>query len=274
MKHGSNAITRALLIGKNSFLARAVLSIESTDLSLDSVSHTSDLISIDYEAYDVVVNMAYDPSYMRQPYREESDFDLTVVKQLAASRTHYIMLSTRQVYGTTAPFHITEECHPEPCGQYGHNKLRTEIAIQSLLGERCTILRVSNVFGFELGRHTFFGIALGTLKQSNRILLDVSPFVARDFIYVEDFARSLWRVLVNCPIGVYNLGSACATQLGHIALWLIEGYGGGDLVVTSPAERDSFELDIQKLTSCIGLPDLAMDVRTRCIEIGRKLRDA
>jgi nucleoside-diphosphate-sugar epimerase len=130
------------------------------------------------------------------------------------------------------------------------------------------------VFGFEPGRHTFFGIALQTLKLSNKILLDVSPFVKRDFIYIQDFAHILRRVLVHCPQGVFNLGSGCATPLGRIALGIIEGYQSGELVVTSPVERDSFELDIHRLTSCIGSMDSPMDIHSRCVEIGRKLRDA
>jgi nucleoside-diphosphate-sugar epimerase len=274
MKHQSGTITKVLMIGKNSFLASGILDIESSDLTFDCVSHTVDFASIDFSAYDVVVNMAYDPSYMKQPYREEFDFDLNAAKHVAKSSSHYVLLSTRRVYGAKMPFRISEKCLPEPVEHYGRNKLRTETEVQALLGQRCTILRVANVFGFEPGRHTFFGIALGTLKRSNRILLDVSPFVARDFIYIDDFVTLLKRVLLHRPHGVYNLGSGHATQLGRLALWIIEGYEDGVLLVTSPAERDSFELDIQKLTSCIGPLGRSLDVRARCIEIGRKLRDA
>lgn len=267
-------VTRALLVGMNSFLAREVQSIQSDDLILDAVSHSASFASIDVDSYDVVINMAYAPSFMRQPYQEETDFDLAVARQVAKFRSHYVMMSTRRVYGSAAPFHITEECNPEPVEHYGRNKLRTERAVYDLLGSKCTVLRVANVFGFEPGRHTFFGIALQSLKQSNRILLDVSPFVKRDFLYIQDFAQLLRRILVHRPQGIYNLGSGCATQLGRIALGIIMGYQSGELVVTSPVERDGFELDIQKLTSRIGWLDSPIDIHSRCVEIGRKLKDA
>ncbi len=274
MAVGGMAATRALLIGKSSFLARGILSQENRELSVDALSHTADLASIDLDSYDVVVNTAYDPSYMMHPYREEADFDLKVAKHVERCRAHYVMLSTRRVYGPAAPFRITERCRPMPDGHYGRNKLRTETAIQSMLGSRCTILRVGNVFGFELGRRSFFGIALRTLKESNRIVLDVSPFVSRDFVHLGDFATLLRRTLVHRPQGVYNLGTGCATAVGRIALSIIEGYQSGDLLVTSPVERDSFELDVMKLSSCIGSLDSVIDVHTRCVEIGRKLKDA
>ena len=274
MNYKTAALTRALLVGRGSYLAGETARIESDDLLIDAAFHSVDLSSIDFDSYDVVVNMAYDPRYMRESYREESDFDLEVARHIAGSRSHYVMLSTRKVYGTSVPFRITEEFHPEPDGHYGRNKLRSEFAVQELLGNRCTILRIGNVFGFEPGRHTFFGAALRTLKESNKIELDVSPFVFRDFIYVQDFACLLRRTLVQRPSGIFNLGSGCATQLGRIALWIIEGHQNGHLVVTSPLERDNFELDIRKLTSRIGFLKPAMDVRGRCLEIGRKLRNA
>ena len=106
MNQTSHASKRALLVGKNSFLAREVLSAQSDDLFLDAVPHSASLASIDVDSYDVVINMAYDPSFMRQPYREEVDFDLAVARQVVKFRSHYVMMSTRRVYGAAAPFHI------------------------------------------------------------------------------------------------------------------------------------------------------------------------
>ena len=40
--------------------------------------------------------------------------------------------------------------------------------------------------------------------------------------------------------------------MGRLALWLIEGYGRGRLVVESPDERDSFVLDTRNLKALLG----------------------
>jgi dTDP-4-dehydrorhamnose reductase/UDP-glucose 4-epimerase len=148
----------------------------------------------------------------------------------------------------------------------------TEQAVQGMLGDRCTILRVSNVFDFEPGRHTFFGIALRTLKEEGRIVLDVSPYVRRDFVHAEDFASMLFRVIDRVPGGILNLGSGQAIEVGRIALWLLEGFGAGQLLVLTPEERDQFELDITRFESLFGPVEPKKDIRTRCLEIGRRLR--
>ena len=233
-----------LLVGQGSQLARAVLRTSDNTLSFHAVSHTVDWQTLNLAAYDAVVNMAYDPLYMREAYDEARDFDLFVAHKAKEHGVHYVMLSTRRVFGpVTASEPIREDHLPAPIDHYGRNKLTTETAVQRLLGDRCTILRVANVFDFEPGRHTFFGIALKNLKATNRITLDVSPFVKRDFIHVDDFAQIARKVLAVCPTGLFNLGSGEATEVGKIALWLIEGYGQGELLVISPEHRDAFELD-------------------------------
>jgi len=273
MNQSSAVSQRALLIGSGSHLGGAVLAAEGDGLSIDAVSHSVGLESLNLDEYNVVVNMGYDPRYMREPYVQELDFDLAVAKWVAQSSTHYVMISTRRVYGQPMPFKIDEDCVPQPQDHYGRNKYRTEQQVHELLGPRYTIVRVANVFGFEPGRHTFFGIALDSLKRNNKIVLDVSPFVRRDFIYIDDFARTLRRVLTLRPEGLFNLGSGESTAIGHVALWMIEGYGKGDLVVTSPVERDEFELNIDKLVRAIGPMESSVTIRERCNKIGERLSE-
>jgi UDP-glucose 4-epimerase len=105
------------------------------------------------------------------------------------------------------------------------------------------------------------------------VLLDVNPFVRRDFLHAEDFAAMLLRVLQDAPGGVLNIGSGRATEIGRIALWLIEGFGRGEMVALTPEERDCFELDISRFQALYGPFRPAKDIRTRCIEIGRRLRN-
>jgi UDP-glucose 4-epimerase len=269
----SGPAVAVLLVGKSSQLARAVLETASAAIAVHAVSHDTDWNAIHFDDFDVVVNMAYDPRYMREPYDEAKDFDLWVARKTDAARPHFVMLSTRRVYGPNAPFPANESTVPAPADHYGRNKLATEIAVKQLLGPRCTILRVANVFGFEPGHHTFFGIVLKSLKERGQIVLDVAPTVRRDFIYIEDFARIVRALLANPPGGTLNIGSGVATELGSIARAVIEGYGEGQLVVESEQERDNFLLDVSRLESVIGPTSASAGILQRCREIGARLRN-
>lgn len=266
---------KILVIGKNSFLAKAFISHNNRKFDCTSISHDEDLRALDLEDFSSVLNMAYDPDYFKMPYTAERDFDLQVAQSVAGRGPHFFMLSTRKIYGARAPFPADENAPVAPTDQYGTNKAVTENAVRALLGSKCTILRIANVFGFELGRHTFFGIALSTLKRENRILLDVSPFTPRDFLSVDSFAEMLGKTVAESPAGIFNMGSGRAYPIGQISLWILEGFGSGELVINSPAERDSFLLDSTKLYEVIGCErNSVIDVRTRCLEIGRRLKNA
>lgn len=254
-------------------LGQAVIKLKSGQLKIEAVSHDSDWDTIVWDRFDVVVNMACNPRYMREPYEAAIDFDRMLVERLRNTHCKYVMLSSRRVYGRSAAGPAAELTQPAPDDNYGCNKLATEHHVQSVLGARCTILRLANIFAFEPGRHTFFGIALGSLKREGKVVLDVNPFVRRDFLHVEDFAAMLSRVLENVPGGILNIGSGRATEIGRIALWLIEGFGRGEMVALTPNERDSFELDISKFEAIYGRFKPAKDIQARCIEIGGRLRD-
>lgn len=145
--------------------------------------------------------------------------------------------------------------------------------LRERLVPRLTILRLANVFGYERGeaRRTFFSLTLDQLARERQIRFDMSPFVVRDFLPVEACARVLARVVAAPPGGVLNVGSGIPLPTGRLALWVLEGYGRGELVIESPDERDSFVLDIGRLTSLCGPPCSFDDLREACLELGRRL---
>jgi UDP-glucose 4-epimerase len=262
-----------LVVGSGSMLGRSLLGQGREGLVLEGVSH-ADFEHGKAAKYDVIVNMAYDPRYMREAYHPGLDFDLKVAQAVAEGPGHFFMMSSRKVYGSAGSDPIREDAVTAPVDPYGRNKRETEKRIESLLGSRCTILRLANVFDFEPSRHTFFGMALTSLRRDKRILLDVNPFVKKDFIPLTDCMDAIRALLSQRPSGLFNLGYGTATEIGRIAMWLIEGYGQGELVVNSTEERDGFLLDIGKLTALIGAPGNRKTIRERCLEIGEHLRHA
>ncbi len=224
------------------------------------------------DGYDVVVNAALDPRFHTQPYDAEMDMDLRVARAAKAAGSHFVMLSTRKVYDPVADTPVAEDHPLNPDTPYGRNKLTAERAVRDCLPGRATILRVANVCGYEPDRPSFFGQAMTSLRDRGVITLDTSPFVRRDFIAVGEFSEILTDVVVNRPAGTYSVGSGKATQIGHISLWLIEGFGAGELVVTSPREQGGFELDRAKLVRELGWHRPPGDLRQTCVDLAVRLR--
>jgi dTDP-4-dehydrorhamnose reductase/UDP-glucose 4-epimerase len=135
------------------------------------------------------------------------------------------------------------------------------------------VLRLANVFGYERaqGRRTFVATSLDSLAREGRIRYAMSPFVERDFLPVTAFADVLAKVVRTPPGGVLNVGSGIGLPAGRLALWILEGFGRGELVIASTEEKDAFVLDITRLAGLYGRPSTLGTLRDACLAIGRRL---
>ena len=261
-----------LLVGKNSFIAGHLLRA-LPEKRVRAVSHDAldqpDLL----DGIRTVVNAARHPGSSGEGYDlERLDPDVRLAKRIGDQGIRMVMLSTRKVYAPSAD-PLTETSPAGPTDAYGVNKLRAEDAVKNLLGERLTILRLANIFGDERvpGRRSFLAMLLNRLIEKNQIRYDMSPFVERDFLPVETLATLLAKIAVEPPGDVMNVGSGLPLPTGRIALWIMEGFGGGELLIDSFEEMDRFVLDIRKLEDRYGRPCSLSDLRERCLALGAGL---
>ena len=69
-----------------------------------------------------------------------------------------------------------------------------------------------------------------------------------------------------------NVGSGISLPTGRLALWIMQGFGGGGLLIDSHEEKDRFVLDIKKLERRYGPPCSLDDLKQRCLDLGESLR--
>jgi UDP-glucose 4-epimerase len=264
-----------LIVGRGSFLAghvlRALPAARVRAVGHDEVERRDLLDDI-----ACVVSFARHPLLGSEDYRPETmDPDLRLARRLGDRDIAYLMLSSRKVYAPSAQ-PLAESAPIAPADLYGRHKLAAEEGLRGILGERLTVLRLANVFGYERGprRRTFLSISLDRLASEGDIHFDMSPFVERDFLPVESCARLLARIAAAPPGGVLNLGSGIGLPTGRLALWVLEGFGRGRLVIDAPREHDAFVLDTTRLRELYGEPCTLEEIRARAVAIGRRLARA
>ncbi|WAC45852.1 NAD(P)-dependent oxidoreductase [Pseudomonas sp. SL4(2022)] len=229
------------------------------------------------EGVGCLINCAFDSALKAQPYSSDRDVDVHLASMLQRHpQVHYLMLSSRMVYGPAGhDGRLHEALQPQPLNLYGRAKWTSEQALRVLLGERLTVLRLSNVCGYEPvpGRRSFFAMAMSSLRDQGRIVLDMSPFVERDFLPVEVLAEALVGIAEQPQAGLFNLGAGHGVACGRVAQWLIEGYGGGELLVNNLREYDPFWLDIRSASEAYGFAGVSPAfVRDYCLGLGRRMR--
>jgi len=258
---------RTLIVGKNSFIGRAFFHHTK---NVDIVSY-NDLDKMDLSKYNSILNCAIMPEYKIESRKQSNDIDLKVALLAQKNKCHYIMLSTRKVYGTTDDLQISnEESALSPTDYYGDNKAKTEDLIMHIGLPSVTILRASNVYGFEYGRNSFMGFCMNQLKDTDKILYSISPETKRDFISIKSVCKVLTRVAQQQPHGIYNLSSNYGLPIGDVARSLIEGYESGEFISTGHEIKDQFILDNTKLTQKLNI-ELPIFQRKYIKKLGEKL---
>lgn len=265
-------MSRVLLVGRG-FIGRAIMAALPQG-TVRAVGHDEVDAAGLFAGIATVVHAGRHPELGRLGWSLSDDAELRLARRAAAARAAFVSLGTRKVYAPSG-LPLAEGDRVGPVDLYGRQKLELEHALAEVLGPRLTRLRLANIFGLErdASRSSFLTAALGSLAERGEIRFDVSPFVERDFLPVELCGRWIAAIARHPPGGIVNVGSGIALPVGRLALWLIEGYGRGRLVVERPDERDGFVLDARRLRGLVGErgPSLA-DLRTRCVALGRELQ--
>jgi UDP-glucose 4-epimerase len=259
-----------LALAGGSFLARAFAGAMP---DVRTAPHTEAGRAGLIDGITTIVSFARHPGLGSGPPEPEEDADLTLARAAAERGIPYVFLSSRKVYAPS-PDPLREDSPLGPTDAYGAAKLAQEQRLREVLGDRLTVVRLANVFGFERGRTSFMGRMMDGLVEHGRITFDMSPFVERDFLPAPAFAMALARIARDPPGGVVGLGSGIPLPTGRLAMWLIEGFGRGELLVTNAEERDAFVLDIRRLTALTGPPCAEGDLRTTTLALGRRLARA
>jgi nucleoside-diphosphate-sugar epimerase len=264
-------------VGRSSFLARETAKNPISRAWL-FLSHDEALAQPGWlDNATTVVNFSFPTSFKTKPYDAQCDIDSILAKMIGARPVHYIMLSSRMVYGQgDNNFGLTEDHVPQPSNFYGMSKLEVEHSLESILGPgRVTILRLSNIFGLERGRDSFFGRMMDFLASNKKIVFDMGAGTQRDFFSAHWLSEALLQIVARPVAGVFNIGAGFATKCGDIASWLIEGYGAGRLEITNPAIRDQFSLDVSKAHKTWNLRAFSPDtLREDVLACGRSLGTA
>jgi ADP-L-glycero-D-manno-heptose 6-epimerase len=115
-----------------------------------------------------------------------------------------------------------------PLNQYAFSKLASENEITDAV-----ILRLFNVYGpneYHKGRmaSTVFHWFDQIEKENRLTIFSNSQNYKRDFIYVEDVARTIYHFIINYRSGVYDLGTGQSTDFDSVADITIKSMGTGD----------------------------------------------
>ncbi|GAB1489704.1 NAD-dependent epimerase/dehydratase family protein [Opitutaceae bacterium] len=176
------------------------------------------------EQADVVLHLAWSslPANSERNIGIEWEQDLPLLFRIlrriadspARDRTQFIFFSSGgSVYGPGIGRPVREDDPCRPIGWYAQAKVAAEEIVQAFAarhGVACTILRVSNPYGFSVPEHRAQGIiphAFACARSGRPLSVWGDGSARKDFIHASDFNRALEAVIAHRLTGIYNLAS-------------------------------------------------------------------
>lgn len=233
-----------------------------------------------YAATDTVLHLAWStlPATSEQPPRTEWQQDLPLLEKMLGAltalpdreRPHFVFFSSGgTVYGN-APGRPNLETDPcQPIGWYGRAKRAAEEMIQAHATRHnlpCTILRISNPYGFPVQKSRRQGLiphALRCAVEGQPLTLWGDGSARKDFLYYTDFLSALDQVLARRLAGTFNLGVGESHSVREV-IALAEKHTGRTVLLQSIAApawdvHDS-RVDVARFASATGWrPQVTLD---------------
>lgn len=239
---------RVLIVGKGLIGNYLYNQIKGAEL----ISSAEALSYIKYNNYDWVVNCTFDEEINNSKFKPNLSFDSKIIKNLK-STTCYLMLSSRKVYPKQYQWNAKEDQHIELNhiqNNYGKNKYLLEnFSIDYLGSDRCLILRLPNIFGYNPSKshtQTFFNEMYKNLKAKRTINFNFNKQTKRDFMYAKDLAFVIDTLIEKNITGIYNCGYGKPVTCLYLAEYLINKVGYGSIF--DEAEYvDEFYLNTAKI---------------------------
>jgi UDP-glucose 4-epimerase len=180
-----------------------------------------------------------------------------IVDTPAAMRPHFIFFSSGgAVYGpvTDRPARESDPCRP--IGWYAEAKLAAEEIINIYAqrhGLACTILRISNPYGFSVPANRGQGLiprAFYCARSGEPLPLWGDGSARKDFLHYTDFNRALQQVIDRRLTGTFNLAAGASSRVQDVIAGVEKVTGRAIRLLPQPApawDVQSSLLDNSKL---------------------------
>lgn len=199
---------------------------------------TKDYI-LDVKDFDAVIHFGANSSTLERNWTSIYETNVASTRKwhdlCAEHGTKFIYASSASIYGNGNG----------PLNHYAFSKLASEQEITS-----GAVLRLFNVYGpneYHKGRmaSTPFHWHKQLTDTRSLTLFENSQEYFRDFIYVEDVARTVYHLLNNYREGIYDLGTGSPVSFEHVANCCLDIIPGAEVYIPMP---DDLRAQYQKNT--------------------------
>lgn len=131
----------------------------------------------------------------------------------------FLYLSSTRVYSGLPTDEVATENSPVMVRSqnlqdlYNLSKLLGESICLTMRDDRVRVLRLSNVYGKDMGRESFLGNILEQAVVHKKVIIHQAKEVKKDYVFVGDVVKLIYEISISAKHRLYNI--AIQEQISH-----------------------------------------------------------
>jgi nucleoside-diphosphate-sugar epimerase len=178
---------------------------------------------------------------------EQSSKNLDLLLKKKYKKIIYFSSST--VYGDCGSVPYDEKSKTLYTDSYSKLKLSNE---KKVIGRNGIVLRVTNVIGPNMSNNNVYSDIISQLGEGESVVVRNDKPI-RDFIWHEDVAYAVVKILSSNCTGIYNVGSGIGTSIRHLVKTILKLSESDKTIVSlDKCNLNSYNVvNIEKLRSAV-----------------------
>lgn len=213
LKH--KAKKKIVIIGNRSFIQENLFAYLKKKFNVKKVKFQN-IKKTNLSKIDYLINCSSHKNFFDKNYEKKFDRNYILSTLIMKQNTKLIILSSRQVY--EPKLNITEKSKIRPINLYAKNCIKSEVNCEKILNKRLIVLRLSNIFGYEVGKKkkpSLISIFIKGLKKK-KVTFDNNYYLYKDFLPINYLSKYIYRILLKDNFsGILNVGSGIPLSVNN-----------------------------------------------------------
>jgi len=212
---------KIVILGNRSFIQKNLYQCLQNRFDVKKIKFQN-IKKFKFNNIDYLINCSSHTNFFKKKYEKKYDRNYILSTFIKKHYAKLVILSSRQVY--EPKFNITEKSKIKPINLYGKNCIKSEKNCKKILNDRLIVLRLSNVFGNEIGKKkkpSLISILIEGIKKK-KVTFDNNYYLYKDFLPINHLSNYMNKILLKDNFsGILNVGSGVPLQVKKFLDYLI-----------------------------------------------------
>jgi len=222
---------------------------------------------------DIIINCSNSKKFFNKKYIKKNDRNLQIANLIKNTKIKLFIFSSRQVYSPR--LNINENSELRPLNIYAKNCIKSETFCRKQIKKKLLILRLSNIFGYEIGKKKKESLTSLIIKgiREKKVIFDENYFLYKDFLPIKILCIYIEKLIKKNSRGVFNVGSGIPLSVKSFVHKIIDEKKIKLIINNKKINDNNFSFNTTKLQKKTGFSIGKKILNFYIVKLKKKLND-